>query len=94
MRLNLGRAYNKREGFVNVDSSPHCASDLLCDLEEFPWPWADSSVDEILITHVLEHLGATTEIYLSVLRELYRICRHDARITIVVPRVVKEETPT
>ena len=37
------------------------------------------------MVHVLEHLGATTEIYFYVLRELYRICRHDARITIIVP---------
>ena len=85
MRLNLGCGYNKREGFVNVDSSPHCAPDLIHDLEEFPWPWADSSIDEILMVHVLAHLAATKEVYFSVFRELYRICRHDARITIVVP---------
>jgi len=85
MRLNLGCGYNKREGFVNVDSSRHCAPDLIHDLEEFPWPWADSTVDEILMIHVLEHLGAATETYFAVLREMYRICRHDARITIVVP---------
>jgi len=70
---------------VNVDSSEHCAPDILHDLEDFPWPWADSSVDEIVMRHVLEHLGATTETYFGVLRELYRVCRHDARITIVVP---------
>jgi hypothetical protein len=85
MRLNLGCGYNNREGFVNVDSSPHCDPDLIHDLEEFPWPWADSSIDEIQMIHVLEHLGATTAVYFSVLREMYRICRHDARITIVVP---------
>lgn len=85
MRLNLGCGYNKREGFVNVDSSPHCGPDLIHDLEEFPWPWADSTIDEILMIHVLEHLGATAEVYFSVLREMYRICRPDARITIVVP---------
>ncbi len=85
MRLNLGCGYNKREGFVNVDSSTHCAPDLVHDLEDFPWPWAESTIDEILMIHVLEHLGATSEVYFSVLREMYRICRHDARITIVVP---------
>ena len=42
MRLNLGCGYNKREGFVNVDSSPYCAPNFIHDLEEFPWPWADS----------------------------------------------------
>ena len=58
---------------------------MIHDLETFPWPWADSSVDEILMRHVLEHLGATTDVYFAVLQEMYRVCRHDARITVVVP---------
>jgi len=85
MRLNLGCGFNKSTGYVNVDSSDHCAPDIVRDLEQTPWPWADSSVDEIVMRHVLEHLGATTEVYFSVLREMYRVCRPDARITIVVP---------
>ncbi len=37
------------------------------------------------MSHVLEHLGATTDEYFAVLGEMYRVCRHDARIAIVVP---------
>ena len=85
MRLNLGCGFNKREGFVNVDIGDHCAPDVVHDLEQTPWPWEESSVDEIHMSHVLEHLGATTEAYFAVLRELHRVCRHDARITIIVP---------
>ncbi len=85
MKLNLGCGFSKRDGFVNVDNSAHCAPDMIHDLETFPWPWADSSVDEILMRHVLEHLGATTDVYFAVLQEMYRVCRHDARITVVVP---------
>ncbi len=85
MRLNLGCGFNKREGFVNVDIGDYCAPDVIHDLEEVPWPWDDSVVDEIYMSHVLEHLGATTAGYFAVLQEMYRVCRHDARITIVVP---------
>ena len=85
MRLNLGCGFNKSTGYVNVDSSKLCAPDVLHNLEQTPWPWEDSSVDEIVMRHVLEHLGATTDVYFSVLREMYRVCRPDARITIVVP---------
>jgi hypothetical protein len=85
MRLNLGCGSNKRDGFVNVDISPLCNPDQVLNLEDTPWPWPDSSVDEIAMTHVLEHLGQTTEIYFDILRELYRVCRHSATITIVVP---------
>ncbi len=72
MRLNLGCGFNKRDGFVNVDIGEHCAPDVVHDLERTPWPWDDSAVGEIYMSHVLEHLGATTDVYFAVLREMYR----------------------
>ena len=63
MRLNLGCGFNKRDGYVNVDIGDHCAPDVVHDLEKAPWPWDDSSIDEIYMSHVLEHLGATTAVF-------------------------------
>jgi predicted SAM-dependent methyltransferase len=77
MRINLGCGYRKREGYHNVDKFPGCAPDEVVDLECFPWPGPNDSVDEVMMTHVLEHLGATPEAYFGVFRELYRVCRHD-----------------
>jgi predicted SAM-dependent methyltransferase len=54
-------------------------------LESFPWPFESDSVDEIQMSHVLEHLGQSPQIYLEVIQELYRICRTGATITIHVP---------
>ena len=85
MRLNLGCGFRKLDGWVNVDSAAACAPDQVADLDVFPWPWADDAVDEVFMSHVLEHLGATTVAYLQVFREVYRVCRHDARVTIIVP---------
>lgn len=51
----------------------------------FPWPWETSSVDEVVFSHVLEHLGETTQSYFGIIKELYRICKPDARIHIRVP---------
>jgi hypothetical protein len=70
-------------GFVNVDKFG--TPDVQCDLEVFPWPWEDSSVDEVVMNHVLEHLGATTENYFGIIKELYRICKPEALIHINVP---------
>jgi hypothetical protein len=42
-------------------------------------------VNEIAMTHVLEHLGQRTEVYSNILSELYRVCCHGATVTIVVP---------
>ena len=55
------------------------------DLEKFPWPWEDNSVSEILMFHVLEHLGQKTKTYLKIIKELYRICKPNAFVKIRVP---------
>jgi len=45
----------------------------------------DNSVDEVLANHVLEHLGATPEVFIGVMKELYRVCKPDALVQINVP---------
>jgi len=46
----------KRVGWVNVDKYENCDPEVIHDLDVFPYPWDDNSVDGILMTHVLEHL--------------------------------------
>jgi hypothetical protein len=83
LRLNLGCGMNHRAGYVNVDRFG--TPDLRHDLETFPWPWADDSVEEIVLEHVLEHLGQDPNVYLRIIQEMYRVCRGGATVQIVVP---------
>ncbi|MDQ7007508.1 MAG: hypothetical protein Q9Q40_09760 [Acidobacteriota bacterium] len=83
IKLNLGCGGNLLPGYVNVDKVGE--PDLRHDLEVFPWPFDDDSVGEVVLNHVLEHLGQTTDTYLGIMRELYRVCRGGARIRIHVP---------
>jgi hypothetical protein len=85
MRLNLGSGQWKLPGYVNVDRSPESRPDQVVDLEELPWPFADGCAEEVLMSHVLEHLGEQNSVYMGILRELYRICRPGALVKIVVP---------
>ena len=85
MRLNLGCGPVRLRGWVNVDKIAASQPDQVVDLEVLPWPWPDDSVEEVVLSHVLEHLGARSEIYIGIMQELYRVCRHGARITIAVP---------
>ena len=43
------------------------------------------SVDEILANHVLEHLGASVEVFIGVMKEMYRVCKPGAKIQVNVP---------
>jgi len=83
LRLNLGCGSSRMEGFLGVDL--YGEPDIRMDLEKFPWPWEDSSVDEIAMIHVLEHLGRDPNTFIGVIKELYRVCRNGALIHIAVP---------
>ena len=84
MKLNLGCGYNKLEGYINVDYDIKCNPDIVADLEGV-LPFEDSSVDEIVMFHVLEHLGQDTKTYLNIWREFYRILKDQGLIRICVP---------
>ena len=58
---------------------------ILHDLEKFPYPFEDDSIDEIILSHVLEHLGQHPDIFNSIIKELYRVCKNRAIININVP---------
>jgi hypothetical protein len=85
IKLNLGCGMNKRPGWVNVDRAAECAPDRIVDLEQFPWPFEDDVAEEALFHHSLEHLGAETDTYLGIFKELYRVCAAGAKVTIVAP---------
>lgn len=54
LRLNLGAANRHIPGYISVDIAGEC--DQRADLSA-PWPWDDSSVDEVLAFDVVEHIG-------------------------------------
>lgn len=83
LKLNMGSGQDPLPGYVNVDRNG--TPDVLWDLEQFPWPWDNNSVSEIIFNHVLEHLGERNEIYLGIFKEIYRICRDGTQIRIAVP---------
>lgn len=85
MKLNLGCGSHRLSGFVNVDKFAAARPDQVVDLERLPWPFATDSADEVVLRHVLEHLGRDTDTFLGILRELWRVCAPDAMVRITVP---------
>jgi hypothetical protein len=91
LKLNLGSGVRRIPGFVNVDYSSECSPDIVMNLEETPWSFDTASVSHIVMSHVLEHLGQTPASFLSIMKELYRICQNDAVIEITVPHPAHDD---
>lgn len=79
MKLNLGCGRIILRDYVNVDYEP--PADEIVDLESFPWPWEESSIEEIRMSHILEHLREPWD----ALRECHRILKPRGRLEIMVP---------
>jgi len=87
LKLNLGCGFDKREGWLNVDSFPECAPDRLLDMENTPWELSSDAFEHVLLKHVLEHVGAEFAVFAAVMRELYRVTAPGGLVEIHVPHV-------
>ena len=84
LKLNLGCGRDIRPGWVNVDCTPGHGVDLVFDLEKarrLELPFEPDSVNDILLSHALEHIH---DVY-GLMEELYRVAIHWAPLTIRVP---------
>ncbi len=79
MKLNIGGGLEKKEGFINVDILK--GADIEHDLNIFPYPFEDNSIDYIFCSHTLEHLKEPEQFF----REVQRILKEGARCEIIVP---------
>ena len=79
--LDLGCGNKKRDGTVGVDMNTRLKGDINHDLNKFPYPFDDNSVDYIYIDNTLEHLDSP----LKVMEEIYRILKPGCGVKVIVP---------
>ena len=79
--LDVGCGVNKYKGALGVDYNTGTDADVIHDLGQFPYPFADNEFDLIVSFHVLEHVPDV----MALITELYRITKHGGRIRIVTP---------
>ena len=54
--LDVGCGIRKYPGSIGIDANPASAADVVCDLDSFPYPFADRTFDQLRAIHVIEHL--------------------------------------
>lgn len=77
--LDVGCGKNKLKNSVGIDF--YKDSDIIHDLNRFPYPVKANSFDKIYSRHCLEHLAFFEE----TMDEFYRIIKKDGLIEIIVP---------
>jgi len=81
-KLNVGCGRNILPGWINLDGTPGPGVDVVLDIETLKrFPFEDATFDELLLSHVLEHIR---NVY-PLMSELYRVAKPNALMTIRVP---------
>jgi hypothetical protein len=92
VRLNIACGQQKVEGFIGIDKVKTEATDIVWDLESYPWSFVpDNCVDEITISHYVEHVVNLPRF----MDEIYRVMKSpwvnkegekvNSKVTIVCP---------
>lgn len=84
-KYNLGCGNKIKPDFINIDKYDTFKPDIVMDLECDKWNIESNSADYILLNHVLEHVGQKSDIFLNIMKELYRISKNNTIIEINVP---------
>ncbi|MBI5048545.1 MAG: methyltransferase domain-containing protein [Deltaproteobacteria bacterium] len=79
--LDIGCGKNKIHGAIGLDIHKTPATDVVCDLDKFPYPFRSNTFDKIYMMDVLEHLDDIK----GVMEDVYRIAKPRAEVYIRVP---------
>jgi predicted SAM-dependent methyltransferase len=88
LKLDLGCGQNVTPGFKGVDLDD---ADYIVDLFQFPWPFDNNSVTEVVSNHLIEHIPHYRPEYGGVdgfwmfFNELHRICAKNAKVVLTCP---------
>lgn len=79
--LHFGSGNKKLLGSISVDVLDLPNVDVVHDLDEYPWPFEDSSFDLIYGHNALEHLSNIVD----VMNEIHRLLKPSGRLVVTVP---------
>lgn len=79
--LDIGCGTNKVAGAVGMDVNPRTAADVIHDLDDLPYPFADDQFDEVIGRHVIEHVQNP----MAVMCELHRLTRAGGLVKLLAP---------
>lgn len=81
--LNLGCGKTYIKGAINVDSFETGWCDQVIDLNKFPWPWEDNTIDAVYVLYFIEHFNNFQIV--NIFKEIHRILKYNGLLHIQCP---------
>lgn len=81
VKINIACGQNKQEGYIGIDKVKTECTDIVHNLDEFPWPFPDNYADEVMCSHYVEHVRDL----ISFMDEIWRITKVGGKVTIIAP---------
>lgn len=88
--LDVGCGANKYEGAIGLDNNSKTAADVIHDLGDVPYPFADDEFDLVVSRHAIEHIPDV----MAFMAELYRITKNGGRINLLTPHYTNPDWAT
>lgn len=87
LKLDLGCGSRKvSEIHIGIDKAYVPGVDIILDLEKGKLPFENNSVDEVVASHILEHISN----YIPLMEEIWRIIKPGANLFVRVPHYLHE----
>ena len=79
--LDVGCGVNKYPGAIGIDVNTHTRADIICNLDHFPYPFADAAFSSVRAVHVIEHVADV----IKTMEEFHRLLQPRGRVFIATP---------
>ncbi|MBU0958206.1 MAG: methyltransferase domain-containing protein [Nanoarchaeota archaeon] len=83
MKINYGCGYDKKEGWINIDTNKECKPDILINKNNLKLPFEDETIEYILSRYCLEHINK--ENIQELIREFHRILINKGILELYLP---------
>ncbi|MEO8168799.1 MAG: class I SAM-dependent methyltransferase [bacterium] len=78
--------HKKKEGSIGLDKRPAPHVDVVHDLNNFPYPFADNEFDYVEMSHIIEHVDRP----LLLMNEVHRITKDNGTVRIITPHYTSQ----
>lgn len=83
--IQLGGGEDVQKGFINIDIRPLPEVDIVHDLEVFPWPIPDNTVDLYIASQLVEHINPHKGVFINFMDEAWRTLKVGGQFMISTP---------